>query len=76
MTILNRRVRKIEATVGEADPVKDRIDQMTPEERRARVDELLAKQGTSLNAEIAKHGSLRACIEMLRAQRNRTTGQR
>ena len=57
MPVLNRRLSKLEAK--QPPP-------MSSEEREARIDELLAKCGTTYAQELERHGSLQAMIEHVR----------
>lgn len=59
MPLLNRRISKLEANQPPRPP-------MSREEREARIDELLAKCGTTYAHELERHGSLQAMIEHVR----------
>ena len=43
------------------------LPQRTPEEINAEIHQLLAEAGTTLDAEIAKHGSVQGLMKALRA---------
>ena len=59
MPVLNRRLSKLEAKQPPPPP-------MSEEEREARINELLAKCGTTYAQELERHGSLQAMIEHVR----------
>lgn len=59
MAVLDRRLSKLEANQPPPPP-------MSVEEREKRINELLAKVGSTLEKEIERHGSLGALLDYTR----------
>lgn len=62
MVVLDRRLSKLEA--NQPPPPRRSL-----EEIEADINQLLARAGTTLDAEIAKYGSVQGIIKALKAER-------
>lgn len=67
MAVLDRRLLKLEAQQPPPPP-------MSREERERRIDELLAKVGSSLAQELERHGSIGAIIRSLKRDMKEKAG--